>query len=385
MSALVPAATPRRWLAGQSLLGTGSPPALQNVSLGDVFALSPRPAVLDGQGTDDITLADFDFSHSSLGDIVSVAYALGNGVTLPELSGALRTTCSILSFRLVHLSTRRIARRRASSRSACCAHLSATHLSGIRPSATHPWATRPSGDTPLGDTPLGDTPLGDTPLGDTPLGDTPLGDTPLGDTPLGDTDLNRAPLGDTPLGDTPLGDTNLERAPLGDTPLGDTPLGDTPLGDTPLGDTPISGLEVQSCTRSSSPARRVLRRSTSTSGNCSPRLDRRLRRRADARRTGEPDTLRSRREPRRPERIHRRELLAVLDPPVNYTLAQVAAIFTEASGVTLADLVASLPNSNGFTLNDLLPAFLRAGASGSASTSPSLRSPPSRPAAERST
>ena len=51
----------------------------------------------------------------------------------------------------------------------------------------------------------------------------------------------------------------------------------------------------------------------------------------------------------------------MLDPPSAYTLAQVAAIFTEASGVTLADLVASLPNPNAFTLNDLL-AVLRAGA-----------------------
>ena len=51
----------------------------------------------------------------------------------------------------------------------------------------------------------------------------------------------------------------------------------------------------------------------------------------------------------------------MLDPPSAYTLAQVAAIFTEASGVTLADLVASLPNPNAFTLNDLI-AVLRAGA-----------------------
>ena len=52
----------------------------------------------------------------------------------------------------------------------------------------------------------------------------------------------------------------------------------------------------------------------------------------------------------------------MLDTPSAYTLAQVAAIFTEASGVTLADLVASLPNPNAFTLNDLLIAVLRAGA-----------------------
>ena len=52
----------------------------------------------------------------------------------------------------------------------------------------------------------------------------------------------------------------------------------------------------------------------------------------------------------------------MLDPPSDYTIAQVAAIFTEASGVTLADLVASLPNPNAFKLNDLLLAVLRAGA-----------------------
>ncbi len=52
----------------------------------------------------------------------------------------------------------------------------------------------------------------------------------------------------------------------------------------------------------------------------------------------------------------------MLEPPSDFTLAQVAAIFTEASGMTLADLVASLPNPNAFTLNDLLIAVLRAGA-----------------------
>jgi PKD repeat protein len=52
----------------------------------------------------------------------------------------------------------------------------------------------------------------------------------------------------------------------------------------------------------------------------------------------------------------------MLEPPSEYTLAQVAAIFTAASGVTLADLVASLPTPNDFTLNDLLLAVLRAGA-----------------------
>src|SRR5918994_66697 len=36
--------------------------ALQNVSLGDVFALTPRPAVLDGQGDDDITLSALYYS-----------------------------------------------------------------------------------------------------------------------------------------------------------------------------------------------------------------------------------------------------------------------------------------------------------------------------------
>ena len=64
--------------------------ALQNVSLGDVFALTPRPTVLDGQGNDDITLADLDYSRSSLGDVVTIAYALGNGVTLADLSGAFK-------------------------------------------------------------------------------------------------------------------------------------------------------------------------------------------------------------------------------------------------------------------------------------------------------
>jgi Tol biopolymer transport system component len=304
--------------------------ALQNVTLGDVFALTPRPAVLDGQGTDDITLAELDFSRSPLGDIVSVAYALGNGVTLSELSGAftngaldpdLRTWCTVTNTNCTQTG------------------LLALGLLGA-----------PLGDTPLGDTPLGDTPLGDTPLGDTPLGDTPLGDTPLGDTPLGDTPLGDTPLGDTPLGDTPLGDTDLSRAPLGDTPLGDTPLGDTdltrhPLGDTPLGDTQVGALVNCTAIFTTCPTPSTDKISQHTTefrpGVTLATLVANLP-------AGNTFTV--------------AQLLAVLDPPSDFTIAQVAAIFTAASGKTLADLVASLPNANAFTLNDLLIAFLRAGA-----------------------
>ena len=257
-----------------------------------------------------------------MGDVATIAYALGNGVTLAELLATtaldpdLQQWCTLTATN--------------------CSATSVLAL-GLRGA--------PLGDTPLGDTPLGaDTPLGDTPLGDTPLGDTPLGDTPLGDTPLGDTNLNNAPLGDTPLGDTPLGDTNLNRAPLGDTPLGDTPLGDTPLGDTPLGDTPISSL-----------------------ANCSalfllcPPLGDTIDQHLFALRPGVTladfvaaltpaarqsltlaDLVASLRNPN----AHTvAQLLAVLEPPSDYTLAQVAAIFTPASGVTL---------------NDLLVVFLRA-------------------------
>jgi WD40-like Beta Propeller Repeat/Peptidase family C25 len=336
---------------------------LQNVSLGDVFALSPRPAVLDGQGTDDITLADLDFSHSSLGDIASVAYALGNGVTLSELSGAF--TNNTLDPELQRWCTVTATNCPATGILALGllgAPLGDTPL-GDTPLGDTPLGDTPLGDTPLGDTPLGDTPLGDTPLGDTPLGDTPLGDTPLGDTPLGDTDLSRAPLGDTPLGDTPLGDTNLDRAPLGDTPLGDTPLGDTPLGDTPLGDTLISDIDVQSCALifvSCPPGTDTIDQHF---GDLQPNvtiadLVAVLTPTAQARLTL-GDLVESLADP---NAFTVAQLLAVLDPPSNYTLAQVAAIFTEASGVTLADLVASLPNPNAFTLNDLLLAVLRAGA-----------------------
>ncbi len=295
--------------------------ALQNVSLGDVLALTPRPAVLDGQGTDDITLVELDLSRSALGDVATIAYALGNGVTLSELLAAtaldpgLQQWCTLTATN--------------------CSTTSVLAL-GLRGA---PLGDTPLGDTPLGDTPLGDTPLGDTPLGDTPLGDTPLGDTPLGDTPLGDTNLNRAPLGDTPLGDTPLGDTNLNRAPLGDTPLGDTPLGDTPLGDTPLGDTQISSLAI--C--------------AALFVQCPPAGDTIDQHLADLRPGVTLADFVAALTPaaqqsltladlvaslRNPNDHTVAQLLAVLDPPENYTLAQVAAIFTPASGVTLNDLLA---------------------------------------------
>src|SRR5918994_286236 len=197
--------------------------ALQNVSLGDVFSLTPRPAVLDGQGDDDITLADLDYSRSSLGDVVAIAYALGSGVTLADLSGAF--TNGVLDPELQSWCT---------ITNTPCSQTSVLSL-GLK-------------GAPLGETPLGETPLGETLLWDTPLGETALAGTPLGETPLGETDLSRAPLGETPLGETPLGETDLNRAPLGETPLGETPLGETPLGETPLGETPISDIQLQSCT-----------------------------------------------------------------------------------------------------------------------------------------
>jgi Tol biopolymer transport system component len=291
--------------------------ALQNVSLGDVLALTPRPAALDGQGSDDITLGDMDFSRSPLGDVATIAYALGNGVTLAELSAA--STNTVLDPDL---------QRWCVVTATNCPATSILAL-GLRGA--------PLGDTPLGDTPLGDTPLGDTPLGDTPLGDTPLGDTPLGDTPLGDTNLNKAPLGDTPLGDTPLGDTNLNRAPLGDTPLGDTPLGDTPLGDTPLGDTPISSLADCSalfliCPPLADTIGQHLLRPGVTVADFVAALTPAARQSLTL-----ADLVASLRNPNDHTVA---QLLAVLEPPSNYTLAQVAAIFTPASGVTLNDLLA---------------------------------------------
>jgi len=305
--------------------------ALQNVTLGDVLGYTPRLSVLDGQGTDDILLEELDFSRSSLGDVVTIAYALGSGVTLSELSGAF--TNGQLDPALQQWCT-------LTNTSCTTSSILALGLQGA-----------PLGDTPLGDTPLGDTPLGDTPLGDTPLGDTPLGDTPLGDTPLGDTPLGDTPLADTPLGDTPLSDTDVSRAPLGDTPLGDTPLGDTdltgaPLGDTPLGDTRISNL--QNC--------------TAIFVSCPPTGDKINQHLNELRQNATLTMLLAQLTVTFKEGLTVAQLLAVLDPPSDYTIAQVAAIFTEASGVTLADLVASLPNPNDFTLNDLLIAVLRAGA-----------------------
>ena len=131
---------------------------LQNVSLGDVFALTPRPAVLDGQGDDDITLADLDYSRSSLGDVVAIAYALGSGVTLADLSGAF--TNGVLDPELQSWCT---------ITNTSCSQTSVLSL-GLK-------------GAPLGETPLGETPLGETLLWDTPLGETPLGETPLGETP----------------------------------------------------------------------------------------------------------------------------------------------------------------------------------------------------------
>jgi Tol biopolymer transport system component len=314
--------------------------ALQNVSLGDVFALTPRPAVLDGEGDDDITLGDLDYSRSSLGDVVAIAYALGSGVTLADLSGAF--TNGVLDPELQSWCT---------ITNTSCSQTSILSL-GLKgaPLGETPLGETPLGETLLWDTPLGETPLGETPLGETPLGETPLGETPLGETATGNTPLGETPLGETPLGETPLGETriDLRQAPLGETPLGETPLGETvltraPLGETPLGETQISDLD--NCT--------AIFVTCPTGGTINSNLGAL---RSDATLSDLVEALAN------PNAFNVAQLVAVLEPWSDFTIAQVAAIFTEASGVTLADLVASLPNPNAFTLNDLLIAVLRAGA-----------------------
>ena len=337
--------------------------ALQNVTLGDVLALTPRPPALDGQGTDEIRLEELDLSRSPLGGVAAIAFALGSGVTLGELSGATQldpdlqrwciatgTSCPTTSILALGLRG---------------APLGDTPL-GDTPLGDTPLADTPLGDTPLADTPLADTPLGDTPLADTPLGDTPLADTPLGDTPLGDTDLSRAPLGDTPLGDTPLGDTPLAdtvlgRAPLGDTPLGDTPLADTPLGDTPLGDTPLADTAICSAVYTFSDCatrggtlddHRAQLRPGVTIAEFVAALTQAARERLTL-----GDLVASLADP---DDFTLAQLLAVLPLPTDYTLAHVVAVLTDAAGLTILDLVNSLPNANDFTLDDLLAAVLRA-------------------------
>ena len=300
--------------------------ALQNITLGDVVALN-LPVL------DEITLADLDYSRSPLGDVVTIAYALGSGPTLADLSGAF--TNGVLDPDL---------QRWCTVTNTQCATTGVLAL-GLRGA---PLGETPLGETPLGETLLWDTPLGETPLGETPLGETPLGETPLGETPLGETATGNTPLGETPLGETPLGETDLSRAPLGETPLGETPLGETilsraPLGETPLGETSISALDICAAIFATCP----------TGGTINQHLNEL---RPDATLGDLVEALAN------PNAFTVAQLVAVLDPFSNYTIAQVAAIFTEASGKTLADLVASLPNPNAFTLNDLLVAALRAGA-----------------------
>ena len=283
---------------------------LQNVSLGDVFALTPRPAVLDGQGNDDITLADLDYSRSSLGDVVAVAFALGSGVTLADLSGAftngvldpeLQSWCTITNTPCSQTSVLSLGLKGAP--------LGETPLGETPLGETLLWDT-PLGETPLGETPLGETPLGETPLGETPLGETALAGTPLGETPLGETDLSRAPLGETPLGETPLGETDLNRRSARGDALGETPLGETPLGETPLGETLISDIQTQSC--------------TTIFVSCPPGTD----------------TI--------------DQHFGELQP--NVTIADLVAVLTPAAraSLTLGDLVASLADPNEFNVAQLL-------------------------------
>ena len=159
---VVAAAPPRGWLAGGARAHLARQPRAQNVSLGDVFALTPRPAVLDGQGNDDITLADLDYSRSSLGDVVAIAYALGSGVTLADLSGAF--TNGVLDPELQSWCT--ITNTSCSQTSVLSLGLKGAPL-GETPSGKPRSAKRCSGTHRSGRH-LGETPLGKPPRRNTP-------------------------------------------------------------------------------------------------------------------------------------------------------------------------------------------------------------------------
>ena len=299
------------------------------------FALTPRPAVLDGQGT---TTSRWPTSTTRGAPSATWSRSRSRSAAAsrsPISRAPSRTASSILSSELVHdhehaLLADKRPLARPEGRAARRNTLGETPLG-----ETLLWDT-PLGETPLGETPLGETPLGETPLGETPLGETALAGTPLGETPLGETDLSRAPLGETPLGETPLGETDLTDAPLGETPLGETPLGETPLGETPLGETLISDIETQSC--------------TTIFVSCPPGTD----------------TI--------------DQHFGELQP--NVTIADLVAVLTPAAraSLTLGDLVASLANPNGSASHSCWPCSTRP------PPTPSRRSRRSspRPAASRS-
>ena len=235
---------------------------LQQITLGDLYSLTPLPPELDGAGTDDITLSELDLTNSPLGDLNTLDVILGSTplsqVNIPDSTPGTPTTSALDAW----------CELLAAPPISCVPGTGGTALAGATiistalrgaPLADTPLADTPLSDIPLSDIPLADTPLSDTPLADIPLSDTgltgipladtplsdiPLSDIPLSDTPLSDTPLADTPLADTPLADTPLADIDLERFPLSDTPLADTPLADTPLADTPLADTPLADVPL---------------------------------------------------------------------------------------------------------------------------------------------
>ncbi len=219
----VPLLRPGGWEQALQSTALASRP-LQNVTLRDVFELSPAPAFIAT-----LALSDLDLSNSPLGRISAVAFALGQ-VTLSQLELQGTTWCEVLAGPPIDCAGGSVD------------ETTTTLLSlGIQGA---PINDIPVNDIPVNEVPINEIPVNDIPINEITVRGTPINDVPINDVPVNDIPVNDIPINDIPVNDIPINDVATRALPINEVPVNDIPVNDIPVNDVPVNEVPVNDIPV---------------------------------------------------------------------------------------------------------------------------------------------
>jgi Tol biopolymer transport system component len=213
----LPLRSPRSWaavLAGTPL--AASPP--QSVSLEDVLSLSPLPAALTGaNGTAQLRLSDFDFSHSTLGTVPIVAWALG-GVTLSQLPLPGATSATAAWCAALNLTT-------------CPANLGSQTVFG-ESVAGAPVAQIPVAQIPIAQIPVAQIPIAQIPVAQ--IGVSTFAASPIAQIPVAQINITGSPIAQIPVAQIAVAGSPVAQIPIAQIAVTGSPVAQIPIAQIPV-------------------------------------------------------------------------------------------------------------------------------------------------------
>ena len=194
---------------------------VQNVTLRDILQLTPRPASVAS-----LTLADLDLSHSPLGDISAVAYALGS-VTLAEL-GADQTWCDVLSGPPIDCTSS----GQIGSRS-----LLDLGIQGA-----------PINEVPVNEVPINEVPVDEIPVNEVPINEISVRNTPINEVPINEILIRNSPvavpINEIPVNEVPINEVAVQNLPINEVPVNEIPVNEIPVNEVPVNEVPINEIPI---------------------------------------------------------------------------------------------------------------------------------------------